>query len=263
MFHKRVALKISIITVSFNSGLTIRDTVESVLAQSFTSVEYIIVDAGSSDCTLSIIQEYNNKIAKVISEPDQGIYDAMNKGVNAATGDVVGILNSDDFFEHKDVLSHVAGVFSRKPDVDMVFGDVVFVNPDNLSKVVRYYSGLRFSAWKLRFGWMPPHPATFVKRSVYQACGLYNLRYKIAADYEIFVRWLLVNRLCYSHTNRVLVRMRTGGLSTSGLRNSLLLNREIVDACKSNGIYTNFFLIMSKVPLKLLELVWRPRSAGE
>ncbi len=256
-------MKISIITVSFNSGLTIRDTVESVLAQSFTNIEYIIVDGGSSDDTLSIIKEYDNKIAKLISEPDHGIYDAMNKGVSAATGDVVGILNSDDYFEHENVLSYIADTFDQHPDVDIVFGDVVFVNPDNLNKIVRHYRGLRFAAWKLRFGWMPPHPATFVKRSVYQAYGLYNLRYKIAADYEIFVRWLLANRLYYFYVNRVLVRMRTGGLSTSGLRSSLLLNREIVNACKSNGIYTNIFLILSKVPLKLLELVRRTGSADE
>lgn len=256
-------MKISIVTVSFNSSLTIRDTIESVIAQSFANIEYIIIDGGSNDGTLSIIKEYEDKIAKMISEPDHGIYDAMNKGVNAATGDIIGILNSDDFFENEDVLSNVANAFSLDAGIDIVFGDVVFVSPDNLNNIVRYYSSARFRAWKLRFGWMPPHPATFVKRSVYDAFGLYNLQYSIAADFEMFVRWFLVHRLSYLRMDRILVRMRIGGLSTSGLRNSLLLNREIADACNSNGIYTNIFLILGKLPVKLLELIQRPGGTGE
>lgn len=253
-------MKISIITVSFNSSLTIRDTIESVVAQSFTNIEYIIIDGGSNDGTLSIINEYKDKITKVVSEPDYGIYDAMNKGINAATGDIVGMLNSDDFFENNDVLSNVANAFSLDSSADIVFGDIVFVRPDNLNKIVRYYSSVRFRVWKLRFGWMPPHPATFVRRSVYDAYGLYNLQYSIAADFEIFVRWLLVHRLNYLRMNRVLVRMRIGGLSTSGLRSSLFLNREIAKACKSNGIYTNIIFLLSKFPVKLLELIRRPNG---
>jgi glycosyltransferase involved in cell wall biosynthesis len=247
-------LRISVITTSFNSGATIRDTVESVLLQSYKNVEHIIVDGGSKDGTLGIIGEYQGRIARVISEPDEGLYDAMNKGIRAATGEIIGILNSDDFFEARDVLADVADAFAASPDTDIVFGDVVFVRPGDLDAVVRHYSSRRFRRWKLRFGWMPPHPATFVRSGVYDRCGGYCLDYKIAADYEMFVRWLLRYRLNFRRMDRVIVRMRTGGASTAGLRSSLVLNSEIVRACRENGVYTNLALVLSKLPFKLLEL---------
>lgn len=254
-------MKISVITVCLNCAATIRSTIESVLSQTHGDVEYIIVDGGSDDGTLSIIDEYRANIANVISGPDAGIYDAMNKGVSLATGDIVGILNADDFFENDRVLTDVAAAFAREPSVDVVFGDVVFVRPDDLSRVVRYYDSSRFRPWKLRFGWMPPHPATFVRRSVYQLYGFYRTDYRIASDYERFVRWLLVHGLHYLRIDKVLVRMRTGGISTAGLRGNLLLNREIVRACRDNGVYTNLFVVLSKLPMKLLELVKKQRQA--
>jgi glycosyltransferase involved in cell wall biosynthesis len=251
---RSAVLRISVITTSFNSGATIRDTVESVLLQSYKNVEHIIVDGGSKDGTLGIIGEYQGRIARVISEPDEGLYDAMNKGIRAATGEIIGILNSDDFFEARDVLADVADAFAASPDTDIVFGDVVFVRPGDLDAVVRHYSSRRFRRWKLRFGWMPPHPATFVRSGVYDRCGGYCLDYKIAADYEMFVRWLLRYRLNFRRMDRVIVRMRTGGASTAGLRSSLVLNSEIVRACRENGVYTNLALVLSKLPFKLLEL---------
>ena len=207
---------------------------------------------------MSIINEYKDRITTIINEPDDGIYDAMNKGVNAASGDIVGILNSDDFYQSGCVLSQVVSVFQRKQDIAIVFGDVVYSKPDDLSKVVRHYSSAHFSAWKLRFGWMPPHPATFIKRSVYRDYGRYNLTYTIAADYEMFVRLLLVHRLHFFRIDRILVRMRTGGVSTSGIKSNVLLNKEIVKACKSNGVYTNLLMVLSKFPFKLMELFRRP-----
>lgn len=251
-------MKISIITVCYNSEATIRDTIESVLAQSHPDVEHIIVDGASTDGTLQVIDEYRGRIAKVISEPDRGLYDAMNKGVQAASGDVIGILNSDDFLEDEHVVAHVADCFTEHAAVDMVFGDVVFVEPHDLNVVFRYYSSAHFRPWKLRFGWMPPHPATFVRKEAYDRCGLYSLRYKIAADYEMFVRWLLKHKLRYRRIDRVMVRMRAGGVSTSGLKSSLLLNREIVGACRLNGVYTNLGLVLTKLPFKVLEFVRRP-----
>jgi len=256
-----MTIKISIITVCYNSAATIRDTIESILSQSFTNIEYIIIDGGSNDGTMDIVRDYNAKIDKVVTEKDRGIYDAMNKGVGLATGDIVGILNSDDFFNNENVLSDVASIFQTKDDIDIVFGDVVFVKPDGLEKIVRHYNSAYFKSWKLRFGWMPPHPATFVKRSIYEKYGLYKLHYKIAADYEMFVRWLLVNQLNYFRINKVLVRMRTGGISTKGFKSSLLLNKEIVTACQSNGIYTNLLFVLSKIPFKIMEFFRRPQSA--
>jgi len=251
-------VKVSIITVCFNSAETIADTLKSLASQSYKNIEHIIVDGGSSDRTLEVIEANRCEHTKVISEPDEGLYDAMNKGIKLATGDIVGILNSDDFFESDDVVAAVVGTFLQTPECDLVFGDVVFVDQDDLSKVTRYYGAQHFKPWKLRFGWMPPHPATFVRRSAYEAAGMYRLDMYISADYEMFVRWLLKAHLRWKCLDKVLVRMRSGGVSTSGVRSSITLNREIVRACRVNGIYTNLFFVLSKIPFKLLELVRRP-----
>lgn len=251
-------MKVSIITVCFNSAETITGTLKSLASQSYKDIEHIIVDGGSSDRTLEIVDANRCDRTKVISESDDGLYDAMNKGIKLATGDIIGILNSDDFFESDDVVAAVIDTFLQSPECDLVFGDVVFVDQDHLSKVTRYYGAQNFRPWKLRFGWMPPHPATFVRRSAYEKVGGYRLDMRISADYEMFVRWLLKARLRWKHLNKVLVRMRSGGVSTSGVRSSITLNREIVRACRVNGIYTNLFMVLSKIPFKLLELVRRP-----
>lgn len=254
-------MKFSIITVCLNSAATIRHTLESVGAQDHAEREYIVVDGGSTDGTLDIIRNCGIRIDKLISGPDRGIYDAINRGLAAATGDVIGILHADDVYQSADVLSGVARAFAADPQADMVFGDVVFVSPDDAGRVVRYYGSRRFRAWKLRFGWMPPHPGTFMRRAACQRVGPYALDLKIAADYEMFVKALLVQRMRFARIDRVLVRMRAGGLSTSGLRSSVRLNREIVTACRRNGVYTNLFLVLLKTPFKLLELFRLPAGA--
>lgn len=256
-------MKISIITVCYNSGQTVRDTIESVLSQSYSNIEYIVVDGASKDNTIDIVNEYKDHITKIISEPDKGIYDAMNKGVKLASGDVVGILNSDDFYESKDAIAEIARVFNESNSVDMVFGDVVFVDPLNLQIITRYYSSEKFLPWKLRFGWMPPHPATFIRKDAYDKYGYYQLNYKIAADYEIFVRFLMVYKLTFKRINKVIVRMRAGGASTAGIKSSIILNKEIVRACLENKIYTNIFLVLIKLPFKLLDLVKKPKNHDE
>jgi len=252
--------KITIITVCYNSDKTIRDTIESVLAQDYSEIEYIIIDGLSRDNTMDIINEYGGKISKVISEPDQGIYHAMNKGVKHATGDIVGILNSDDFFENSFVISDVMEHFRSNATANLIFGDVVYVEPYNIEKITRYYSSVKFKPWKLRFGWMPPHPATFIKKATYEKIGNYAVDYKISADYELFVRMLMVHNLTYSRINKVLVRMRAGGVSTSGIKSILLLNSEIIKACKKNGVYTNLFFLILKIPFKILEVFRRPSN---
>lgn len=252
-------MKISIITVSLNSLATIEDTFKSVLSQNHPDIEYLVVDGGSSDGTLEIINIYADRIDHVVSEPDQGIYDAMNKGVKLATGDIIGILNADDIYANSDVLVNVANVFQGN-DSDVVFGDLVFVKRHDLNSITRYYSSKIFHPWRLKFGWMPPHPATFIRKSVYDKVGLYSLDYKIAADYEMFVRLLLVWKFSFFRIPQVLVKMRLGGASTRGLNSSWVLNSEIVKACRSNGVYTNILLVLSKIPFKLLELFKRPNS---
>lgn len=253
-------MKVSIVTVCFNSAATIRDTIRSVLAQSYANIEYIVVDGASTDETVAIINEYQEDISKIISEPDNGLYDAMNKGISLATGDIVGILNSDDFFESPDSIQYVVNGFRSGSHVDIVFGDVVYVESHDLTTIRRFYSSRKFKSWKLRFGWAPPHAATFARRSIYEKFGHYNLKYKIASDYEMFVRWLIVQSLPYLRIDRVLVRMRLGGVSTSGIGANFLGNKEIVDAFVSNGLYTNLVFLLAKIPFRLLELVRKPRT---
>ncbi|WP_294736812.1 glycosyltransferase family 2 protein [uncultured Pseudomonas sp.] len=255
-------MKLSIITICYNSASTIRDTIESVLSQDHTDIEYIVVDGGSKDGTQAIVESYGERISRFISEPDKGLYDAMNKGVALATGEVIGILNSDDFYESSTSVSSVMAELESHPENDAVFGDVVFVNPADLLKVTRFYRGNRFVPWKLRFGWMPPHPATFIRKSAYHAVGSYSLKYKISADYDFFVRLFMVQRLKYSYLDKVLVRMRSGGASTAGLKSSLRLNLEIVEACRTNGVYTNIFMLLLKLPFKLYERRKRPTNAS-
>lgn len=247
-------MKISIITVCFNSQDTIRDTIESVLAQSYPDIEYIIVDGASSDNTLSIIQEYQDQIGKVVSEPDKGIYDAMNKGIAQSTGDFVGVLNSDDFFPHNEVISEVAEVYQKNPHADIVLGGVEFVRAGNLRKVVRRYLATGFKPWKLRFGIMPPHPGAYIRREVYAKVGPYKLDYKIGADYDFFVRALLATKHNYLTDSRCWVTMRVGGVSTSGFSSFKTITQEIVNSFHENKIYTNSLFVSSRIFFKLLQL---------
>lgn len=252
--------KVSIITVCFNSAKTIRDTIESVLSQDYPDIEYIIVDGGSSDETLLIAKEYADRIAVIISESDRGIYDAMNKGVALATGDIVGMLNSDDVYINEHAVSELMKTM-QDANADSVFADLVIVDPLNLGKVLRYYDSSYFTPSKFRFGWMPAHPTFFVKKALYDKVGRYSLDYKISADYEMLIRLLWVEKASYAYLQKPMVRMRHGGASTAGLSRVFLLNKEIVLACKANNINTNFLLLMLKIPTKLLGLVFKkPRS---
>ena len=251
-------MKISIITICFNSESTIVRALESVKAQSYRSIEHIIVDGGSTDNTLSLVKQHAREGSVIISEPDEGIYDAMSKGVKLATGDSIGVLNSDDFLADDQCIAEVVKAFNQNPDSDMVFGDVVFINPDQSDGVTRYYSSAHFRPWKLRFGWMPPHPATYVRKSVYDRFGTYKKHYKISADYERFVRWLLVEKIKYARFDKILVVMQEGGVSTKNIANRVLLNKEIVQACRENGVRTNLFMLLFKIPFKLFELVKKP-----
>ena len=246
-------MKISVITVCFNSAHTLEDTIKSVVSQTHYDIEYIIIDGGSTDTTGDIINRHKASIQFSSSEKDDGIYDAMNKGIQKATGDIVCILNSDDVYIHNHVLSTMADIFTNNPDLHLAFGDLEFKTSD-LSRLVRVCRFRRFRPWLLRFGWMPPHPATFARREIYDRYGLYKLDYQISSDYEMFVRWLLVHNLRWLHVPGKLITMRMGGASTASLKSSWVLNMEIVKACRNNKIYTNIFLILLKIPFKLIEL---------
>ena len=241
-------MKISIVTVCYNSATTLEDAVESVLTQNYFDIEHIIIDGGSTDGTASILERYKGRIAKVVSEPDDGIYDAMNKGISLATGDAIGILNSDDLYESNDVIENLVKAFTK--EANMVIGDVAFVDRINAQKRLRYVSGSGFKPWLLRFGWMPPHPATFIRRNVYETFGHYKTDFAIAADYEFFVRTLMVGRMKTVHTSKVLVTMRDGGASTGGFKSTLVISREILRALRENRIYSNPLFVWSRLPLK-------------
>lgn len=248
-------LKVSLITVTYNSELTLRDTIESVMKQKYPHIEYIIVDGKSKDATIEIIKEYEKKIPlKWMSEPDTGLYDAMNKGIEMATGDIVGIINSDDFYHKDDSITRVVAGF-EDDDTDCVFADMRYVNPNNLGKTVRYYSSKNFNPNKFRWGYMPGHPTFFVRRKYFETLGLYKTNYRIAADFELLIRFLYKNKLNFRYLPTDLLKMRIGGKSTQSIKSNLVLNSEIIRACKENGIYTNIFMLYLKYFVKVFELV--------
>lgn len=248
-------IKVSIITVSSNSKSTIKQTIDSVLNQRYPNIEYIIVDNASFDGTVDLIQSYNEKIAKFISEPDEGIYNAMNKGIRLASGDIVGILNSDDFFCNEQVIEKVAASFEDE-NIDAVFGDVQFFDISDIHKIVRYYSSGSFTPKKFKFGFMPAHPSFYVRKEYFDKFGYYKEDYKIAADYELLIRFLYVNKLKYKYLEMPFVSMRPGGISTKSVKSTFILNNEIIRACNENGIKTNLFYIYSKYFIKVFELFW-------
>ncbi len=247
-------MKISVVTVAYNAAKTISDTLNSVTAQSFPEVEHIVVDGASQDNTVSIARQLQRKGGKLISERDLGLYDAMNKGIALATGDIIGLLNADDIYAHPDVLSRIAQAFESHR-VDAVLGDVGFFQDGSPDRIKRRYNSGRFTPKRIPWGWMPAHPAMFLTREAYARVGRYRTDYKICSDFEFVVRAFAKEKLNYVHLPELLIKMRLDGISTSGLKATLTINSESVRACRDNGIYTNLAMIMSKYPLKLLEYV--------
>ena len=252
-------MKISVITATWNSGKTIGDTLRSVLNQSFTNIEHIIKDGGSKDDTLEICKNFEQKYYKdeckgrtinILSDKDKGIYDAMNQGVKAATGDVIGILNSDDFYTSDDVLARVAEEFEKNPELEAVYGDIHFVKDENLKKCTRYFSSRYFRPWALRFGFMPAHPSFYVRREVYEKYGLYDLNFRTSSDFEMMVRLFVKEKIHARYINKDFVTMRAGGESTAGLEAKKKVNRDIAGSLKKHGVYSNQFF-------QSLRYLWR------
>ena len=250
-------MKISIITVACNSEKFIGTAIKSVLSQTYSDIEYIVVDGGSLDSTTDIIKEYELLFEgrmRWISEPDNGLYDAMNKGIRMSTGDIVGILNSDDFLSSPDIIQMIAEQF-KDTAVRAIYGDVRFVKPGNLSKTVRYYSSKIFSPKMFRWGFMPAHPSFYTYKQHFEKYGYYRTDYKIASDYELLIRFLYTHQLKSKYIPKDFVIMRTGGNSTKNWKSNLILNQEIVRGCRENGIYTSFPMLGLKYFYKVWELI--------
>ncbi|MEK9154616.1 MAG: glycosyltransferase family 2 protein [Patescibacteria group bacterium] len=243
-------MKISIITVSYNSAATIEDTIESVLSQSYKDIEYIIIDGGSTDGTLEIINKYKGKIAKFISEPDKGLYDAMNKGIKLTTGAIIGTLNSDDVYADEKVIELVVENMKIK-EADVLWGNLIYVDKFNLNKIIRYWKSSNYQEAKFKIGWHPPHPTFFVKKSIYEKYGVFNLDFKIAADYELMLRFLEKYKIKSCYFDKVLVKMREGGISNKSIYNIIKANIEVANAWKINNLKGGILASFLKPVLKI------------
>ena len=253
------SLKISIITVSFNSAKTIKETIESILIQDYNNIEYIIIDGGSSDETIDIVKSYSEKISYFISEKDDGIYDAMNKGIKAATGDIVGILNSDDFYPNSFVLSNVAKSF-EKYNCDAVYGDLVYVKAKDATQIKRYWQAGNYNTSKIKNGWMLPHPTFFVKKVMYDRHGLYNSDLKRAADYEMILKLLYKENISVHYIPMILVKMRMGGASNSTFLNRIRANKEDGLAWTKNQLNKPMFVRIKKPLQKVIQFFKKPKN---
>jgi len=243
-------MKVTIITVTLNSERTVEKTIRSVLSQKYKDKEYIIIDGGSTDSTVSIINKYKKKINKIIIEKDQGVYDAINKGINLSTGSVISLLHSDDIYKNAFVLSDVVKKFNYNEKTMIVIGDTGYLQK-KLFFLNRYYSASFFNCWMMRLGYSPPHPSTFIRKIVYTKHGLYKHKYKIAGDFEFFLRVLFIKKLSYILVKRFYVLMSPGGVSDRGMKSYFKTSIEILRALKENGVYSNIFLILLRFPIKL------------
>ena len=254
-------MKVSLITACYNCAGTISTCFDSVLSQQGVELEYVVVDGGSKDDTVSVVKDFDRKVResgrqdfsfKWISERDRGMYDAINKGIAMATGDIVGILNADDLFQSQDTLAHIAAAFTD--DVDAIYADIRFVK-DDLQTTSRYYSAKHWKPWMLQWGKMPPHPSVYIKRKLFGHYGLYKLGYDIAADYELLIRYLRMANLNTRYLNECVVRMRMGGKSTRGWQSFMTLNKEIVRGNLENGYFCCFPMLLPKYIFKIFEFI--------
>lgn len=227
----KLLVKVSIITIVYNNKWTIKDAINSVQNQNYHDIEHVIVDGGSTDGTIEIIEASLNHNTRFISGKDNGLYDALNKGIRLATGDIIGILHSDDTFNGNDVISEIVKAFQQN-DSDSIYGDLVYVNRIKSEKIIRNWVSGAFSKKKFEMGWMPPHPTFYVKKNVFEAYGLYDTDFKSAADYELMLRYLYKHNISTHYIPKTLVRMRVGGESNKSIKNRLLANREDYKAWK-------------------------------
>lgn len=247
-------MTVSIITVVYNGADTIAEAIESVLGQTYPAIEYIIIDGASTDGTQAIVARYGNRISQFVSEPDQGLYDAMNKGIQRATGDIIGMLNADDLYRHPDVISRIVDTF-RQHQADAVYGDLVYARRDAPDQITRYWQAGTYTPGLFLRGWMPPHPTFFVRAIVYQQHGYFTTSLRSAADYELMLRFVHKHQIQVAYLNEVVVVMRLGGVSNSSLLNRLKANREDRLAWQLNNLTPRWFTLWVK-PLRKIGQFW-------
>lgn len=246
-------MKVSIITICYNSAQTIAETINSVVNQTYVDIEYIIVDGGSSDSTLKIINSFQGKVAKVISEKDEGIYDAMNKGLRVATGDIIGFINADDVINSNDCIEKVVQQFISS-ESDVVYGDKIYVDPSDASKVVRYWKAGNYNKENYKKGWMPPHLSTYIKKELYDKYGEFRTGFKIAGDYELMLRFIYKNDARTTYLPIPIAKMRAGGISNSSLSNIIRSNIEVYKSWKINEIQVSPLIVCMKPFKKVFQL---------
>jgi glycosyltransferase involved in cell wall biosynthesis len=246
-------VKISLITVVYNRAATIEQTIRSVMEQTYPHIEYIVVDGASTDGTLNIIHQYRDQINQFISEKDNGVYDAINKGIQLATGDIVGVLHADDRFAHPDVINNIVQHFSSHPLLECMFGDVCFVRPENPNEVIRYVSSSIFNLNRFRYGIMPAHPTFYCYKKFFDTHGLYRTDLDIAADFDLLLRFLKIHKLTFKYIPELMIEMNVGGKSTSGLSSTLQINREIRQVLKEHKIPSSYLHLYSRYFLKIRE----------
>lgn len=250
-------MKVSIITAVFNGAAMIKHCINSVRTQTYTDIEHVIVDGGSTDGTIEIINKYQNGKTKVASELDNGLYDAMNKGIMRSTGDIIGILNSDDFYPDDSVIEKVVRIMSKK-NVESCYGDAIYVERDNANKIVRYWKSGKFSRNKFKIGWMPQHGTFYVRKSIYMKYGLFRDDFPVAADYELILRFLYKHRVRTIYLPEILLKIRVGGVSRPGIVNTSKMFVENYRACKANGLKHPLIVCFLKRLLKTPQYVIRP-----
>lgn len=249
-------MRVSIITAVLNGADSIGRTLDSVAQQDYADIEHVIADGNSQDATLEIARQHRSGTRRIVSGPDSGVYSAFNKGLHAATGDVIAFLNSGDTYEDPDAVSRMA-LALRMADVDAAFSDVVIVDPRHRFRVVRRYSSKKFKPSAMAYGFMPAHPTLFVRRRVYEELGEYDPQFRIAGDFEFCLRAFVRRRISYRYVPDPLVRMASGGLSNRGWRSKMAITAEMLRACRLNGVRTNWVKLSLRIPVKMAELIYR------
>lgn len=249
-------MKVSIITVVYNRAKTIERAIQSVLNQSYKSIEYIIIDGASKDGTMQVVNQYRDQIAVIVSEKDKGMYDALNKGIQAATGDLIGILHADDEFASVHEIEKIVAHLQQHPSLDAVYGDVGFVREDEPNKIVRYYSSAIFKPALFVRGFMPAHPTFFCYKKHFEQYGMYRTDLDIAADFDLLVRFLYKQNLKTAYLPGMMVRMNLGGKSTSGIRSTLKINQEIKQILTEQQLPASYWRLYARYLIKLQEY-WR------